>query len=211
MAITREEIKFSYDEWEFKVEQVFLEEASQPSSEYGDGIPRGILMLTNRRLFFFDMDTGPIEESKKSRLLSTSFKLADQFVPFVPFEGIEKIIQGGEFLTELTEYCLSRQESGYLNFEPLLDNKGSFVVPVERIVSCEKFGRYWSPNMGFGPFQFKRKYTKIGISEGNYVGARTNYYCIYCVNPKKPTDPNYLVRFDKWFDELSGVTKNDVH
>ena len=49
MAVASEEIKFYYDESRIKDELVFLEEGNQPSSEIGDGIRRGILMLTNRQ------------------------------------------------------------------------------------------------------------------------------------------------------------------
>jgi hypothetical protein len=40
------------DEHDVKVEHVFLEKAYKPSNSFGDGIPRRILVLTNRRLFF---------------------------------------------------------------------------------------------------------------------------------------------------------------
>jgi hypothetical protein len=125
MAIATEEIKLSYDEWKIKGELLFFEEANQLSSENGDEIRRGIFMSTNRGLFFFDMDAGPLQQSKKSRLLSLSFSIAKSFVPI---EGAEKIIKAGEILTELTEYGLSRLENGYLNFEPSLDKKKAVLL-----------------------------------------------------------------------------------
>jgi hypothetical protein len=55
MAISVEELAALAGEttW-IRTEYVFLERADQSSDENGDGIPRGVLRLTNRRLFFLN-------------------------------------------------------------------------------------------------------------------------------------------------------------
>ena len=54
MTINREELVFLREERKINVGYVFLEKSDRPTSDRGRGIPAGILMLTNRRLFFFD-------------------------------------------------------------------------------------------------------------------------------------------------------------
>ena len=55
-----------------------------------------------------------------------------------------------------------------------------------------------------GHFSLKRKYTRIGIIDGTVLKQN---YCIYCANPKNPTDPHYDLRYDKWYNEILKVSK----
>ena len=85
--------------------------------------------------------------------------------------------------------------------EPFLDNKDSFVIPVERIVSSEKHGswfHYWIGIPGF-----KKRYVRIGILDD--AQAKTDYYCIYCNNPRNPLDYTKAIKYKEWFDEINTV------
>ena len=56
MPIKKDEINFSDGERKIKMQQIFLEKSDKPTSTTGAGISSGILMLTNRRLFFFNKE-----------------------------------------------------------------------------------------------------------------------------------------------------------
>jgi hypothetical protein len=182
MAINREELVFLREERKINVGYVFLEKSDRPTSNRGRGIPAGVLMLTNRRLFFFD--TG----EHKSRL-KTAGKIAGTIAAKI----------AGEFtfgLAEIAHYGIEigiekLNESKDVDLEPFLDEKSSFVIPIERIVSCEKFGSIFS-------LRFKNVYTRIGIKDD--AGEKT-YYCIYCKNPHNSQETVNK----KWFDKVNEV------
>jgi len=70
----------------------------------------------------------------------------------------------------------------------------SFVVSLQKIISCEKFGGRFS----LSP---KKRFVRIGILD-KY--GRTMNYCIYSVNPR---DAEHGINYEKWFDIISEVTK----
>ena len=141
-------------------------------------------MLTNRRLFFFD--TGV----HKSRL-KTAGKIAATIASKI----------AGEFtfgLAEIAHYGIEIgiekwNKSKNVDLEPFLDKKDSFVIPIESIVSCEKFGSILS-------FRLKNTFTRFGIRDD---AGRTTYYCIYCKNPYNSQETVNK----KWFDSINGVKK----
>jgi hypothetical protein len=94
---------------------------------------------------------------------------------------------------------MDRLKDRKLDFEQLLDREGSFVVPVEKIVSCEKYGNRWLQGLA-GIAYYKRRYMRIGIMHD--VGVITTY-CIYCVNPKDPFNAQGTVNIDKWFKKIN--------
>jgi hypothetical protein len=180
MTINREELVFLGEERKINLGYVFLEKSDRPTSNRGGGIPAGILMLTNRRLFFFDSSI------HKSRL-KTAGKIAGTIAAKI----------AGEFtfgLAEIAHYGIEIgiekwNESKSVDLEPFLDKKDSFVIPIERIVSCEKFGSMLS-------LMLKNVYTRIGMM--NDAGA-TTYYCIYCKNPHNSQETVNK----KWFDKIN--------
>jgi hypothetical protein len=86
-----------------------------------------------------------------------------------------------------------------IDIEPYLDKKDSFVIPIEQIVSCEKFGNPYF----FTRKNLKKRYTRIGIVDS--TGVKTNY-CIYINKPTNPENIHHIVRYDKWYDTIISAT-----
>lgn len=115
---------------EIKTEQVFLEKAEKRSSRTGDGIPRGILLLTNRRLFFFNTGTGEIDKHQSHSISTLAIKLGSGMI----FHGSELLELHFEELLgqgiELLDGKLEGMEE--TDFKQLLQMEDSFVIPVLR-------------------------------------------------------------------------------
>ena len=82
----------------------------------------------------------------------------------------------------------------YEDFKLYAGKEESFVIPIERIISCEKVGGTFS-------LSSKSRYTKTIIS-GEF-GERFTY-CIYSVDPKNQQS---AIKYEKWFDEINDVRK----
>jgi len=182
MTLNREELVFLTEERKIDVGYVFLEKSDRPTSNRGSGIPAGILMLTSRRLFFFD--TG-IHKSG----LKTAGKIAGKIAAKIAGEftfGLAELAFGG---IEIGIEAWNKSKS--VDLEPFLDKKESFVVPVERIISCEKFGSVLT-------LMSKNIYTRIGIKDD--AGA-TTYFCIYYKNPHNSQETVNK----KWYNKINEV------
>jgi hypothetical protein len=157
----------------------------------GDGIPQGMLMLTTKRLFFFSKGRGKsnsnliLREVPGAVASGLTFGLAGEAVSrFVEFaEG------GVSNLIERLEY--NDKSEAFLNDEI------SFVVPLQGILSCEKFGKISDQLAGL--FASKKRYLRIGIEDSS--GANVNY-CIYSTNPKNPLDYRRAINLKKWCKEI---------
>ncbi len=158
-------------------QHVFLEKAVKPSSYSGDDIPQGILLITNKRLFFFYINQG--------KMKNLILKALPGFLPVIG-DGI-----GGEDMSKIVEFLVEiSEEVGESLIEKLkeekdiieyLDNKGSFVVPLKRIINYQKTPFYlWFFG---GIFALKKTYFRFDLL--NNDGTVTNY-CIYSQNPKSP-------------------------
>jgi hypothetical protein len=201
VVIRKEEVAFLPDEIKIKDQLVFLEKAKKPSSYFGDGIPHGVLLLTNKRLFFYCTGKGAVETNTSS-IISITKSLSNMFIP-----GIDKI---ADFASEVAEYGVGKYYDNHANIQSSLSNENSFVVPLERIASCEKFGNYYVPNFGFSKFSLQNKYTRIGFKDT--LGIEW-FYCIYCANPRNPTNTHFDLRYDKWYNEiykLISYNKNNI-
>ena len=196
MPIQKEEIRLKPGEMKLKVEYVFLEKSISPTSMTGDGIPQGILMLTNKRLFFFAKGEG---RSKGNLILRETPGFIASTVAGFAGEVVEKLVHlseiGVEYILEELEYSK--------DFEHFLNNEFSFVVPIKKIVSCKKFGSFLGRMVGF-PVS-KSRYFSFGIQE--YPGTITNY-CIYSINPKNPL--NRVIKYHDWFEEISELIQRDI-
>ena len=186
MSIKTEDLNLLQGERQIKAEYVFFEKVDRPSSRNGSGITAGILLLTNRRLFFLSVMEGKSTAGKTAIKIATHIvtHLANHFTlglaSWVAY-GIEK---GFEHLTH----------ENYEGFKLYAAKEGSFVIPIERIISCEKVGGTFS-------LSSKSRYTKIIIS-GEF-GERFTY-CIYSVDPKNQQS---AIKYEKWFDEINDVRK----
>lgn len=157
-----------------KSELVFLEKADAPTSLMARGVPIGMLILTNRRLFFLSKDRAESINSK-SEFLS-------RYV-YLKFTGLEiepiPVLHSG------------------LNLEPFLESEYSLVVPIEHIISCEKFGKMFTLNG-------KKRFLRIGILLDN--DTKVNY-CVYYNSPLGSSSllgPNYVNHSD-WLEKINAV------
>jgi hypothetical protein len=170
------------------VQRVFLEKSDKPTSMTGKGIPQGMLMLTNKRLFFFTKGRG------KSRTNLVLREVVPEVVTSVlPFgeaaRSVIELAEGGvSTLIERLEYND--------NIKEFLNDESSLVLPLHKILSCEKFGKISDQFAGL--FAFKRRY--IRISE-DASGAKVDY-CIYSTNPKNPLDYRRAINLKKWYKEI---------
>lgn len=195
MPIQKEDLDSLNGETTIKKEMVFMERSFTPSSVIGDGIDKGFLMLTNMRLFFFSQGNG---KSKGSLILRQApgilaSTIAGQLGGEIAGKVVEFAESGIEYLIEKSEY------SEELN--PFLRNESSFVVPINKIINCEKFGNYLGYMAGFAAS--KTRYVRITIEDP--IGTIKNY-CIYSIDPKDPL--RKAIKYSKWFDEISNLRRN---
>ena len=195
MAIRVEELAALAGEttW-IRTEYVFLERADQPSNDNGDGVPRGILRLTNRRLFFLNTgvgkDTGLLSTTQ-SLPICTSIIAADQ-------NKILDILDKTQNAN--TDGILRWNDRKFKEQSPVyqyLENKYSFVIPVTRIVTCEELGsRFWFDQKR----GFSKRYTRFGIRNEEELKID---YCIYCNNPREPEKFESVIAWRKWFKVIN--------
>jgi hypothetical protein len=124
MPIRREDIEFFQDELKIKAEQVFLEKADQPSSQYGEGIPWGLLLLSNKRLFFFNIGTGSRNPVKSYQIYGS--KGIDRIS-----KTLDRIFPAEDGIGAAIEYGTSKflDKGDKIDIEPNLDKEDSFVIP----------------------------------------------------------------------------------
>ncbi len=183
MTIKLEELDPLQGETSVKAEEVFFEMADKPTSRTGAGISEGILLLTNRRLFFLNIKKGKSTIGKMGINFVTG--MADEFtfgLASLAENGIEKGIE-------------RLYKKNYEDYKSYAQKQDSFVVPIERIVNCEKYG-------GMFTLSPKGKYIKIII--WHEFEKRNNSYCIYCINPKNQQS---TIKYEKWFDEINNVRR----
>lgn len=113
MVIKTQELNPLQGEYQIFCNEVFLEKSDKPSSFTASGIPMGILLLTNKRLFFFNESQGVSKWSLSFRSLKSDFSAG------------------------VTELLRKRKD-----LDTLANKEHSFVVPIERISSYEKSGGF---------------------------------------------------------------------
>lgn len=185
MVIRTDELPFLEGEKKIIAQQVFLEETFAPTTRIGSGIPTGILMLTNTRLLFFNMDKG------KSLRQFAPKEAAILVVSQIPVIG-----EVADTTMDIVDYIIDKLKDRKLDLELYINREGSFAIPVEQIMSCEKFGSRWLH--GLGVFYYKRSYLRITII---HDGVRKTY-CIYCVNPKDPLNAKGIINLHKWYKQI---------
>jgi hypothetical protein len=184
MTIKIEELNLLQGEANLKAECVFLEKTDKPTSRTGKGIMSGILLLTTKRLFFLGMNRG------KSMAGKTAVKVvgglaADILDHFTL--GFASLIESG------IEIGIEHFNHKKVDYTQYCQNEASFVLPIEKIVDCEKFG---------GRFVLSTKSLFVKLTIMNDFGIRESY-CIYCVSPKNQSGINYK----KWFEEINRARK----
>jgi hypothetical protein len=193
MEISVEELVALSGETWIRTEYVFLERADHPSTENGDGIPRGILRLTNRRLFFLNTGVGKdigLPSAKQSLPICASIIAAGR-------NEILEILDKTQDTS--TDGILRWNDKKFKEQSPIyqyLENEYSFVIPIKRIVTCEQFGPLFWLDQTKG---FSKRYARFGI--GNDEGLKINY-CIYCNNPREPEKFGSVIAWRKWFKEI---------
>ena len=98
---------------------------------------------------------------------------------------------------------------------PFLDSDYSFVLPINRIVNCEislgktdesKLRRVVSALYLDENKFFKHRYVRLDIE--NDDKTITNY-CIYCNRPLDPKEYRNIIRYDKWYKEITKLRSNN--
>lgn len=195
--IRKKDLDLLEGEEKIKVENIFFEKSDKPSSRFGYKVPVGILMLTNRRLFFFS--TGKGKEYGKMVQREIAIQVPLTLVRFIPFVGD----LAGDLIDKGIEYGIEKMTDKELIYEQYIDKEDSFVISVEQIAFYEKHGsRFLLGLTGF--FYYKKRYLKIGITDGAHEDRVTNY-CIYSVNPKHPFNSSSTINIGKLYKEIKKV------
>jgi hypothetical protein len=186
MSIKVEELNLLRVERQIKVEYVFLEKADHPTSRTGAGIPAGILLLTDKRLYFFSIREG------KSTVGKLGIKFATDIADHFTF-GLASLVEYG--IEKGIEYINSEN---YEDYKLYSQEEESFVVPIERIANCEKFGGTFS----LSP---KSRYVKLTLLD---EFEKRSSYCIYSINPKNQQS---TIKYEKWFEKIEDARKITQH
>jgi hypothetical protein len=171
------------DEKKIIQKHVFLEESLKPSSFSGTGIPHGILLLTNKRLFFFYTGVG---ELKNMIIKSLPGWLLPIIADEIGGEAISKLVDGAEVIEEGIEliYEKLREEKEYIEY---FDHERSFVIPLKRIYAFERtpFYLYY-----LGLPALKKNYFTFEIFTNR---GKLTTYCVYSHNPTRPFNAMRIV------------------
>jgi hypothetical protein len=175
MAFNRKNPYFIDGEKKIMKRCVFLEKSNKPSSFSGGSISFGILLLTNKRLFFLYMGEG----NRNKLVLKTLPSVLPVISDHLGLESISTLIDILEKGEELGDMVIEkiREKKDFIEF---FDNENSFVIPLERIVNYNKTSSIWE---FFGLFARKKNYFTFEIR--NNDGTLSNY-CVYSQDPKKP-------------------------
>lgn len=188
MVISEEEAAPLEAETRIQAGLVFLgRDQDRPvgSNAEASGIPYGILLLTNRRLFFLHKEEERKEESFKKGLLKSAAKgVVEGLIPL----GLGEVVVGvAEIKGAMTK------KLGEIDFRPFLASQFSFAVPLERIVSYKRFGSV---------FGFRPKNSFLRITIANEKGVRRTC-CVYANVPGKPFTK--IMNHGKWVKALKSV------
>lgn len=181
------------DEKVIKKQHVFLEKSNKPTSYSGHGISRGILMLTNKRLYFFYINNGS--------LLNMILRALPGYLLGVI--GLELGLESLSNITDLIEFsepafeALIERLKGESDEIKYIGNKGSFAIPLKRIISYQKFVTRWFriPNI----FVLKKVYFRFNVACND---GTTVHYCVYSNNPKSPFNYIRIVSPSRWHKEM---------
>jgi hypothetical protein len=187
--IRQDELDFFQGEKNIKSEYVFLEKSDKPSSRTGVGINQGILILTNRRLFFFNIKEGKSTAVKRGRKMATHIvsEIANHFTLGLASFAISMVEAGIETGVE----HLRHKEN--IDLVSISKNEKSFVISIHDVVDCRKYG---------GAFTIGSKGRYVQISIRQYIGVEK--YCIYGLNPK---DQETFIKYDQWYKEIENLRK----
>jgi len=186
--IKEEDLNFLPLECHLKGEYVIFEKASKPSSKNGKGIPQGILLLTNKRLFFFSINEGKGKHS--------SAKVGAKVAVHISSEILNHFTLGlASFATSMAEYGIEKgiehsKKEKNIDFIECSKKENSVVLSIQNIAHCEKFGRLFSLS--------KNRFTRITVIN-QY--DKMDSYCIYGFTK----DPQSFVKYEKWFEVINEI------
>lgn len=182
------------------IDCIFLEKSYKPTSLFGKGIPMGLLILTNKRLLFFELGMG------KSLTNLAPKEVAMAALHFLPISG--QAIDLIEYSISIIEKIKEWRKEANIDFNkltPYAKMENSFCVSLDKISYTEKKGSTLK-FLGLGMAYYKRLYLLIYIK--NFMTTET--YCIYCVNPENPLDAREIIKLGKWHKEINKQQKNIV-
>jgi hypothetical protein len=176
-----EETKFVTMEQQLLSSEIYLEKSFRPKI-FKTGRSAGIIVVTNLRVFFLCVQSG------KSLWTEVPKKILTE----VAFMGLGKIPVVG--LVSAAAYDLGnilyhRYQNKKINLETAIKNKDSFVIPINKIVSCEMIGSMPSTN------------SYIRINALNYDNVSV-VYCIYSIDDGNVDSIKNLIQLPKIIGEL---------
>jgi len=171
--ITNSELLLKPKETVTTTNKVFIEIADKPSSNLDD-IFVGIIILTNQRLFFLEINNAKNVKKKSTDIaISIASNIGKKIIGEIPVVGVfaDLAIDSAEI-----SYSLLKKENNHDNYltEQYSRNTQSFCVPLNRITNCQKYGNKWLTNK-------KNQYITICIQSdfSLQTGFSLQKYCIY--------------------------------
>lgn len=175
--ITNSELLLKQKETIITTNKVFIEKTDKPSSNL-DNILIGIVMLTNQRLFFFEINNAKnVKKNSSDVAISIASNIGKKIIGVIPVVGVfaDLAISSAEI-----SYSLLKKANNHENYltEQYSRNIQSFCVPLNRITKCQKYGSKWISNK-------KNQYITICIQYdfSLQTGFSFQRYCIYnCIS-----------------------------
>jgi hypothetical protein len=200
--ITNSELLLKIKETIITTNKVFIEIADKPSSNL-DNISVGIIILTNQRLFFFEINNAKNVKKKSSdAAISIASNIGKKIIGEIPVVGFfaDLAISSAEI-----SYSLLKKEDNHENYltEQYSSNKHSFCVPLNRITNCQKYGNRWMSNK-------KNQYIIICIQSdfSLQTGFSLQKYCIYNCISKNFTLTELPTDIYRLYDNISNELYN---
>ena len=205
---------FSNNESKIKADKVFFGKGNGPLSDSIENVSHGILMLTNKRLLFLYMGTGPIKENYGG-LKDIAGAIGSAIIP-----GVDKaldVIRLGSDVLELGSDVLEYVDYTYKNkqieknsstIQSLLNDANSVMLYLKDIVECECIGSAWKPCFSQKGLIKRHTKLKVRIYDEQLGTSKEDFYCLYSINPKYPDNINSAIRWDKWAKEIMNAKGN---
>jgi hypothetical protein len=199
--ITNSDLLLKQKETIISTNKVFMEMADKPTSDL-DNVFFGIILLTNQRLFFFEVNNAKIVKKKSSDVaISVGSNIGKKIIGQIPVVGFfaDLAITSAE-----VSYSLLKKDNHekYLT-EQYSRNNQSFCVPLKRINTCQKYGNKWISNK-------KNQYITISIQYdfSLQTGFSFQRYCIYTCISKYFTLTELPTDIYKLYDNISNELYN---
>ncbi len=179
--ISIEETKFVNMEKQLLSLEVYLEKSDKPKI-IKTGRSAGMLVVTNLRMFFLCVQAGKSLWTEGPRKVLT--EAAFFGLGRIPLLGLVSAVT-----YDLGNVLYHRYKNKKINLETVIKNKGSFVIPISKIVNCEMIGNNSSVN----------SYVRITVK--NYEDNSMTY-CIYSIDNSNVSNIKNISQLPKVISEI---------